>query len=181
MARKDLVETLEMPSGIKVAKEGTSLVVSGKKGTIKRVFDNPKVSVEVSGNEVKFVSNNATKQEKTIIKTFKAHLKNIIKGCNEGYIYKLKICSGHFPINVTVSGSLLQIKNYLGEKVPREVKVKEGAKITIEGSMITVEAVNKEVAGQVAADIELATRRPGFDRRIFQDGIYIIDKAGQVI
>lgn len=181
MVKKDLVETVEMPEGVKVSKEKNSLVIVGKKGTVTRVFDNPKVQIEVSGNEVKIISNKATKQEKTIMKTFKAHLKNLFKGCSEGYVYKLKICSGHFPINVTVSNSLMQIKNYLGEKVPREVRIKAGAKVTVEGSMITVEAVDKEVAGQVSADIELATRRPGFDRRIFQDGIYIVDKAGQVI
>ena len=181
MVKKDLIETVEMPEGIKVSMENTSLVITGKKGTVKRAFDNPRIKIEVSENEVKIISNNATKQEKTIMKTFKAHLKNIFKGCSEGYVYKLKICSGHFPINVSVSNNLMQIKNYLGEKVPREVRIKAGAKVTIEGHMITVEAVDKEVAGQVSADIELATRRPGFDRRIFQDGIYIVDKAGQVI
>ena len=49
----------------------------------------------------------------------------------------------------------------------------------MEGNLIYVESCDKELAGQVAADIEQTTRRPGFDRRIFQDGIYIIEKAVQ--
>src|SRR3989344_1644060 len=74
-----------------------------------------------------------------------------------------------------------QIKNVLGEKIPRKVNLMPGAAVKVDGSTITVESPDIEKAGQVAADIEQATRRPGFDRRIFQDGIYIIEKEGEQI
>ena len=51
----------------------------------------------------------------------------------------------------------------------------------VEGEIVTVNHCDIEVAGQTAADIEQLTRRPGFDPRIFQDGIYITKKDGKNI
>ena len=82
-------------------------------------------------------------------------------------------------MNVSVSESEFKIKNFLGEKVPRIVKLRYGVSVKIDGNIISVEGADKEKVGQVAADIEQKTRRPGFDKRIFQDGIYITDKAGK--
>jgi len=51
----------------------------------------------------------------------------MIRGVTEGYTYKLKICSGHFPMNVSLKGDVLEIKNFIGESVPRKLKIKEGS------------------------------------------------------
>ena len=73
------------------------------------------------------------------------------------------------------------VKNFIGEKVPRTVSINEGVSVKIEGTEIVVEGFDKEKTGQMAASIEQMTRRPGFDERIFQDGIYLIEKDGKVI
>jgi large subunit ribosomal protein L6 len=57
--------------------------------------------------------------------------------------------------------------------------LKNDADVKIEGDLIYVTSQNKETAGQASADIEQLTRRPGYDTRIFQDGIYIINKDGK--
>ena len=105
----------------------------------------------------------------------------MIKGSNEGHVYELKICSGHFPMNVSIQGKELVVKNFIGEKFPRRLKIQEGVIVKIEGEKITVEHTSKEIAGQSAANIEQLTRRPNFDSRIFQDGIYITVKDGKQI
>ena len=46
---------------------------------------------------------------------------------------------------------------------------------------LTTIAQNGFLLGQTAADIEQLTRRPGFDTRIFQDGIYIVKKGDKLI
>lgn len=181
MAKKDLIEKLEIPEGISVSKEESFLIVKGEKGDVKRKFDNPLVKIELKNNEIVLSAKAAGKKEKSIVFTYRAHLKNMFKGVQETFVYKLKICSGHFPMNVSVSNDKLVIKNFLGEKVPRGLKLKQSVEVKVEGNIITVESPDKEIAGQVAADIEQRTRRPGFDKRIFQDGIYIIEKAGRTI
>ncbi len=181
MVKKDINETVKVPEGVKVSVEGTTITIQGQKGKVEKCFDNPNIKVEVHGSEVKLSATTPAKKEKAVLNSYKAHLKNAIKGVKESYVYKMKICSGHFPMNVSVSGQNLVIKNFLGEKVPRQVALKPGVSVKVDGSSITLEGVDKDITGQVAADIEQGTRRPGFDRRIFQDGIYIVEKAGKEI
>ena len=109
MTKKDLAETIKVPEGITVNKEGTNLIIKGPKGAIKRNFDNPRVNVESNQHEIKLFSQGASKKEKAVISSYKAHLKNAFFGVKEGYVYKLKVCSGHFPMNVSVSGHMLII------------------------------------------------------------------------
>jgi large subunit ribosomal protein L6 len=172
---------LTVPEGIKVSKDKIQITFSGEGGTIKRKFDYPGIEIQVSPNEIVLSSKTVSKKSKTVINSYVAHIKNAFKGARQPYIYTMKICSGHFPMNVAVSDNFLIIKNFLGEKIPRKVKIKEGVKVKVDGNLITVEGPDKELSGQVAADIEQATRRAGFDRRIFQDGIYLIEKAGKKI
>jgi large subunit ribosomal protein L6 len=82
-------------------------------------------------------------------------------------------------MNVNVINNNLVVKNFFGEKVPRVLQLKNGAEVKVEGDLIHVTSSNKEIAGQVSADIEQLTRRPGYDTRIFQDGIYIVNKDGK--
>ena len=124
---------------------------------------------------------NAAKKEKTMIGTYSAHIKNLLAGVKSGFDYKLKICSGHFPMTVAVEKNKVMINNFMGEKVPRSARIFLGVDVKVEGDTITVSGFDREKVGQSAANIELATRRPGFDKRIFQDGCYIVSKSGRAI
>ena len=84
-------------------------------------------------------------------------------------------------MTVTVKGSEFEVKNFLGEAHPRKMLIKQGVKVQIAGDKITVESPNVELAGQVASDLEQLTRIADRDRRVFQDGIYIIKKDGNPI
>ena len=181
MVKEKMTETVGPTEGVAFLLEGNILIAKGQKGEVKKDFTNPKIQIACENNVVTFSSLTSNKRAKTLIKTYKAHTLNMVKGCLEGFTYKLKICSGHFPMNVSVSNNVLEIKNFLGEKVPRKVKLDSEVNVKIDGTSIVVDAPNKDKAGQVAANIEQTTRRPGFDKRIFQDGIYIIDKAGKEI
>ncbi len=181
MHLEQLKETIAIPQGVTAHMEGYTIVIKGPKGEHKRAVATKVVNVTVEGNHVVFISLNATKKEKCILNTNAAHVTNMLRGAKEGHIYKLKICSGHFPMSVTLKGDVFEVKNFIGEAVPRKIKTLPGVKVTITGADIVVESVNKELAGNQASAIELLTRRPGFDTRIFQDGIYITEKDGKKI
>lgn len=181
MKVKEIHEEVEFPEGVEFTYADGMMKAKGPKGESQRKLLDPKVKIGVKDNKVIFDSSNSSKREKAKIGTFRAHVRNMVHGVTEGFVYKLKVCSGHFPMNVSVGDAEITIKNFLGEKVPRKVKIKEGAKVNLDGAEITIESTNKEVAGQVAADIEQLCRVTNKDRRIFQDGIYIVEKAGKRI
>ena len=68
------------------------------------------------------------------------------------------------------------INNFLGERKSRSARVLPGTKVEIGKDEVVITGMDKENVGQTMANIEQATRVHGFDVRIFQDGIYLIDK-----
>ena len=63
------------------------------------------------------------------------------------------------------------------EKTPRKAKILGDTKVEVKGQEVIVSGSNKEDTGQTAANIETACRLNKYDRRIFQDGIYIQEKG----
>lgn len=180
--KADMIEEIvELPEGIKFSYENGMARVESQKGSVEKRLLNPKVNIVLDGNKVRIFAKKATKNEKKIIGSFRSHIFNMIKGVQDGFVYKLKICSGHFPMSVSVKEGDFIVKNFIGERVPRVLKLKKGVDVKVEGDIVVVSSINKELAGQTSASIEQLTRRPGYDKRIFQDGIYIIEKAGKEI
>ena len=172
-------EEIEIPEGVHVTIEGNKIIVKGKHGENVREFKIAGIVLEKKEDKVILRCDKATKKEKRIIKTTKAHIVNMLRGVGEKFEYKLKVCFSHFPVNVEVKGKEVIIKNFLGEKIPRKAKLPEGVDIKVEKDVITIKSSNKELAGQTAADLEKATRISLRDRRIFQDGIFITSKNGR--
>lgn len=179
--KKKLEATIKIPEGCTLTHEGRDLTVKGAKGELTRYLADIHMNIKIEPTQVILSYKSTGKKQKAQLFTSRAHITNMIKGVQEGYIYKLKICSGHFPMNVSLKGNSFEIKNFIGEKVPRVLLIKEGAKVELKGDTIEVTGINKEIVGQTAASIEKLTKRPGFDKRIFQDGIYIIEKNGKKI
>jgi len=178
--KQEIETTVEIPDGIQVTGKN-DLTVKGPKGELKRTFNFPGVQVVAGSKEIVISAKKATKREKKIIYTYAAHLRNMMKGVQEPWVYKLKVCASHFPMNVSMSGKDFIVKNFLGEKVPRKFTIKEGVTVKVDGKDVIVESIDKELAGNTASEIELITTIRGRDLRVFQDGIYITEKAGKPI
>lgn len=171
--------SVPVPEGVTVSAEDGTLIVKGEKGELRKRLLDKFVGIMVEGSTVKFSSIKAksTKKQKRVIMTFRAHLNNMMKGVTEGHVYQLKICSGHFPMNVSYDNKKIIVKNFLGERSPRELKITKDVEVKVEGDRITVEGPDREMVGQAAASIESLCRITNRDRRIFQDGIYITQKG----
>ncbi len=174
-----VVETIEIPEGVDVVVNGMKVRVTGPKGSIERDFSHIRgVMIRREDNSIVVESYFANRRRKALVGTVASHIENMIRGVTRGYRYKLKIIYSHFPITVVVDDKerIVRIKNFLGEKADRIARIiGDDVKVTVKGEDVIVEGINIEHVGQTAANIELATKVRGKDRRVFADGIYIYD------
>lgn len=177
--KEKITQEMELPQNASASTNGKFLLVKGPKGEAKRMLKQRNVSIRLNDNKIVLESSSGKKEDKKMLNSLAAHIKNMINGILQNHVYILKICSGHFPMNVTISGNKLVVKNFLGEKVPRVLELKDGVNVKVEGDLIYVTSASKEIAGQVSADMEQLTRRPGYDSRVFQDGVYLVNRDGK--
>jgi large subunit ribosomal protein L6 len=178
--KKDLNEVIEIPQGINANISDATIILKGKGKEIKRIFpQSPKIKMELKDGKIVISSQKATKRELKLTNSLVAHIKNMIDGISEDFVYKLEVCNVHFPVTVRLDGKQLKIKNFLGEKIERSADLLDNVKVNIKGNNIEVSSPDIEAAGQTAARIEIATKIRNRDRRVFQDGIFIIEKPGR--
>lgn len=172
-----LKKEVKIPEGVSVSVEGGFISVKGPKGELKKKMFDPTVLIAVADGKVLLSPKKLTKKQKMLINTYVAHIKNMMSGVQNAYQYKMKICSSHFPMSVTLEGSTIVIKNFFGEKTARKARVEEGVKVEIKGDIVSVSGVDIEAVGQTCTNIELSVRITNRDRRVFQDGVWLFDRG----
>lgn len=166
--------------------EGFSAEITGSKITIRRAGKETTKDIKANGitlsqkgQEIIITGKPVSKRMNALTNTITSHINNMASGLQTEYVYKMVLVYSHFPMNVAVKGSVFEINNFVGEKKTRTAKILEGVAVTVKGKDVTVKSHSKEAAGQTAANIENATKVRGKDTRIYQDGIFITQKATQ--
>ncbi len=155
---------------------GYTIRVSGPKGENERSLKFMGVCIERVDGRVRVYTEEKKSKIRSMVGTFASHINNLIKGVTEGFEYRLKILYSHFPMKVRVEGREVVIENFLGEKHPRKARIFGRAEVKVSGNEIIVTGIDKEECGQTAANLEQATKKKNLDVRVFQDGIYIVEK-----
>lgn len=171
-----MINTTEIPERVQVAVERNIIKVRSNDNELQRQFPSRLIEIKTEKNQVIINQKLENYKTKALVGTFLAHIRNMMNGVQKPFVYKLKVCSVHFPMKVTLVGSEFRLENFIGEKKPKTLKINNNVKIEINGEEITVTAINKEEAGQTAAKIEQLTRLRKKDRRVFMDGIFITEK-----
>jgi large subunit ribosomal protein L9e len=122
----------------------------------------------------------ATRKQLACVRTICSHIENMFVGVTQGFFYKMRFVYSHFPINVTLTGENVEIRNFLGEKRVRRVKLLDG--VSYERSTATkdeIELTGNDIANVslTAAQIQQATSVRKKDLRKFLDGIYVSEKG----
>ena len=170
-----LREEIPIPEGIEVTITD-EVAVTGSKGELKRNFKQKAIRILKDDRKIVLEAQFPKKRDKAMLGTIKSHINNMITGLTDGFTYKMKIVYAHFPMTVKVAESKVLIENFLGERHPRTAKILGDTKVQIKGDEVSVSGVNKEDVGQTMANIEQATKIKGRDPRVFQDGIYLVEK-----
>ena len=174
---KEIARKIKIPGGVSTSLSQDVFTASGPKGTVERKFWFPGIKIEVREREVLVDAESVRIEQKAMVGTFASHIKNLVKGVSEGFECKMTIVYAHFPMQVKVEGKTLVIGNFLGEKKPRVARILGDTDVKVSGNEVFISGINKEDVGQTAANIEQKTKIRRFDPRVFQDGIYIVQKA----
>merc|ERR1712141_656063 len=177
------VDISEFGDKVKLVVKGQKITVTGPRGTLNRDFSHLKVEVKKTGvQSCKFTKWWSTKREIAALRTAASHVKNMAVGVTSGFRYKMRTVYAHFPINCIINdgGKSVQIRNFLGEKINREVAMLDG--VTIKSS-----PKQKDEFWFEGNDIENVSRSCALvhqkafvrnkDIRKFLDGIYVSQKT----
>jgi large subunit ribosomal protein L6 len=169
--------TAEIPDGVTVSMDGPRVVVTGPKGTLTREMRFPGIAIEIADGIVTVSTGVTRKRVVAMVGTLASHIRNMCRGVSDGYEYRMKVVFSHFPIQLKLQGTTLVIDNFLGEKQSRFARIEPGVVAQVGNDAVTLSGIDKEKVGNSAANIEHATRIRKRDPRVFQDGIYIVERA----
>jgi large subunit ribosomal protein L6 len=172
-----IVAEVEAPASVKIGKEGSTLSVKGKLGTVKKDFTKLPATITVDGNKITIKPYGKRKRDLAVTNTARSIIESMIKGVEKGYTYKLKIIFAHFPISVKIKGKEVNVENFFGERSPRFSRiVGDATKVNVVGEDVVVQGPSLEDVSQTAANIELSTKIKDKDQRVFLDGLYVYSR-----
>ncbi|CAI8491427.1 unnamed protein product [Hanseniaspora opuntiae] len=130
-------QTVEVPEGVTFNVKSRDVKITGPRGVLTKSFKHIDVTfTKVSNSLIKLTVHNGDRKHVAALRTVKSLVSNMITGVTKGYKYKMRYVYAHFPINVNVvekdGEKYIEIRNYLGDKKVRLVKVREG--VTVEFS-----------------------------------------------
>jgi len=146
---------IALPSGVEVTLKGQDVSVKGSKGSLQLTVHNA-VEVKQEENVVKVAARDGAKQSRALAGTTRALVNNMVVGVTQGFEKKLQLNGVGY--RAAAKGKTLNLT--LGFSHPVNYALPEG--ITAEtpsNTEILVKGINKQLVGQVAAEIR-ACRPP---------------------
>jgi large subunit ribosomal protein L6 len=170
-------EPISVPSDVQVSIEGRNVGVSGPKGSLD--LDVPgEIEVRQEDDMILVERPNDDRKNKALHGLTRSLVNNMVIGVSEGFKKELEIVGvGYRAAEKGINGLELQ----LGFSHPVEVKAPEGITFEVpEPTRIIVSGINKEVVGQVAADIRSYRKpEPYKGKGIRYAGEHVARKAGK--
>ena len=167
---------IEIPDDVSAETDHLELTVEGPNGSVTRRLWYPDVDVAVEEGAVVITAENEDAKTNATVGTFESHVANMVHGVTDGWEYTMEVYYAHFPMQVNVEGDEVVIENFLGESAPRRTPIRGDTDVQIDGETVRLTGSDKEAVGQTAADIEQLTKVTDKDTRVFQDGVYIVEK-----
>ncbi|MBA2654475.1 MAG: 50S ribosomal protein L6 [Gammaproteobacteria bacterium] len=146
---------IKLPSGVSVTFNGNKINIKGSKGSLERNIHEA-VSVKLEDDTMYFEPKSDLVTANALAGTTRAVVNNMVKGVSEGFVKELQLVGVGYKAQS--KGNILGLT--LGHSHPINYDVPQG--ITIETptqTEIVVKGVDKELVGQVCADI-IAYRKP---------------------
>ena len=165
-----------VPKGVTISQEGNTIRVKGPKGELARSLP-AEIKVSVSGDTISVERPSDEPKHRSLHGLTRSLVANMVEGVTKGFTKQLEIKGVGYKAETRPYG--LQMS--LGFSHPVEVRAPKGVKLTATSpTAVTVEGPDKEVVGQVAAEIrKLRPPEPYKGKGITYAGEQIRRKAGK--
>lgn len=173
-----------IPDGVDIEIRGNTVKVKGPKGELERTFD-PELSIELADAEIVVSRPTDQRQHKALHGLTRALINNMVTGVHEGFSKTLDIYGVGYRALMRDGNLVLQLgHSHAIEVVPPtgiSFSVVPGDRTdrSLVGSVV-VEGIDKQVVGQVAADIRAwRPPEPYKGKGVRYRGEYVRRKAGK--
>jgi large subunit ribosomal protein L6 len=139
-----------VPPNVKIDISGSTVKVTGPKGSLEKTF-HPDMSISIDDGSIVVIRPSDQRGHKALHGLTRALISNMVIGVNEGFTKVLDIVGVGYRAAMRENNLVL----YLGHSHVVEVVPPPNVSFTLEsrGTTITVAGIDKEMVGQVAADI----------------------------
>lgn len=166
---------IQIPTGVTITVDENFISVSGKKGELKTPLLE-QIKIEQKENELIFTRENNLPKVRAKHGLLRSLVNNMIIGVTEGFSKKLEVNGVGFK--VALAGTDLNLS--LGFSHNVIYKLPQGITATINQNQISIEGIDKQKVGQVAAEIRsLKKPEPYKGKGIKYVDEYIIRKSGK--
>jgi large subunit ribosomal protein L6 len=167
---------VSIPKGVTVTVNGRVVKVKGPKGELERTF-HPDITVALDDTQVQVTRPSDEPNHRALHGLSRTLVANMIEGVSSGFSKTLELVGVGYKAEVRPYG--LQLA--LGYSHPIEYKAPAGIKLSAPApTQIVVEGANKEVVGQVAAELRsLRPPEPYKGKGVKYQGEQIRRKAGK--
>jgi large subunit ribosomal protein L6 len=146
---------IDIPSGVDIAVTGDQITVKGAKGSLKQSLGSL-VTVKNEGGKLTFTPLNDSSESDAMSGTLRALVANMVTGVSTGFEKRLQLVGVGF--RAAAAGKTLNLQ--IGFSHPVSKEMPEGVTVeTPTPTEIVLKGANKQVVGQVAAEIR-AFREP---------------------
>ncbi len=137
-----------LPEAVEISISDGMVHIKGPKGELKRKLPR-EINIEVDKEKVLIKRKGDNKSARALHGTWRALISNMAKGVSEGWSKQLELVGTGYR----AEGSERDLTLAVGFSHPVEMKAPEGISFSIQKTLITVEGIDKELVGQVAAKI----------------------------
>lgn len=167
---------IQIPQGVEILESGEDVVVKGPKGELKLTLQ-PEVSMEVKDGKIIVKRKKDDKLSRSLHGLTRALINNMVKGVTEGWSKNLEMVG----VGYRAQGSGDNITLNVGFSHQVNIKAPVGVTLgVLENTKISVTGIDKELVGQVAANIR-AVKPPEVyqGKGIRYSGEYVRKKPGK--
>jgi large subunit ribosomal protein L6 len=165
-----------LPNNVEITLgDGNNVSVKGPKGQLHRQFP-PTITLTRQDDQIVVTRPNDEGKQRALHGLSRSLLNNMVLGVTDGFTRTLEVSGVGY--RAQLQGSNLQLA--LGFSHPVIVTPPEGISFTVEGPRILVQGIDKELVGQVAANIrKLRPPEPYKGKGIRFQGERVRRKAGK--